>query len=311
MSRSLAKRAGFHLHGFLSRLGLHLLPKHYYSPVADIPSLERSTATWAHPSAMPGIPWNLEEQAAALREICAPYREEYTDPVFMKEYRGNRLGPGYGPIESLALYAAVRHYAPARIIEVGSGASTFHMLEAARKNASEGRPQARLTCIEPHPSAALGSEAGIVLVRSEVQRVAVDQFRTLEDGDLLFIDSTHTVKPGSDVNFLILEVLPRLRPGVIVHFHDIYFPFDYQRDVLRSFLHWSESSLLRAFLINNPHVQTLFCMSALHYDAPDVLREVFPSYVRREDVNGLELPGTRPFTIPAGHFPSSLYLRIT
>jgi hypothetical protein len=117
------------------------------------------------------------------------------------------------------------------------------------------------------------------------------------------------VKAGGDVNFLILEVLPRLKPGVIVHFHDIYLPYDYQRDLLDTFMHWSETSLLRAFLINNSRARIFFSMSQLHYDRPDALRKAFPDYAPQTDVDGLVV-GEVPFEKSRRHFPSSTYIEI-
>lgn len=111
----------------------------------------------------------------------------------------------------------------------------------------------------------------------------------------MFIDSSHTVKPGGDVNFLILELLPRLQKGVIIHFDDIFFPYDYQRNVLRTFLHWAETSLLRAFLIFNEKAKIVFCLSLLHYDRQDVMKEVFPEYSHQGDENGLRLKEYKPF----------------
>jgi hypothetical protein len=121
---------------------------------------------------------------------------------------------------------------------------------------------------------------------------------------VLFIDSSHIVRAGGDVNHVILEVLPRLAPGVLVHFHDIYLPYDYQRDLLQTFLHNNETSLLRAFLIFNARFRILFSLSMLHYDCPAGLREVFPEYRRQSDRNGLR---DEHFD-PQEHFPSSTWL---
>ena len=111
------------------------------------------------------------------------------------------------------------------------------------------------------------------------------------------------------MNYLILEILPRLRPGVIVHVHDIYLPYDYPRTVLQTFFHWTETSLLRAFLVGNERVEILFCESMLHYDRPDALRRVFPEYQPASDVDGIG--AHQPLDLASdGHFPSSIYLRM-
>ncbi len=100
-------------------------------------------------------------------------------------------------------------------------------------------------------------------------------------------------------------MLPRLAPGVIVHVHDIYLPYDYQRDILDTVYHWSETSLLRAFLTGNQHARILFCLSQLHYERPDLLRRLFPGYVPESDQRGLSAGE------PKGYFPSSIYIEIT
>jgi hypothetical protein len=184
------------------------------------------------------------------------------------------------------------------------------MRAALNQNEQETGESASLTAIEPHPSAALKNLANIELKSQSVQTVSCDLFASLGKGDLLFIDSSHTVKPGGDVNFLILEVLPRLHPGVIVHFHDIYLPYDYPRDTLQTFLHGMETALLHAFLINNSKARVVVCLSDLHYRRSEVLREVFPEYIHQEDERGLHLSKYRPFAAIPEHFPSSIYIEI-
>ncbi len=150
--------------------------------------------------------------------------------------------------------------------------STHCMLKALELHEYETGKTTRVTCIESYPYEALRALEKVELVETQVQGVPISTFDELKAGDLLFIDSSHTIRPGSDVNFLILEVLPRLAPGVVVHFHDTYLPYDYQRDVLQTYFQWMETSLLRAYLIFNERAQIVFCMSQLHYDRPDVLR---------------------------------------
>jgi Methyltransferase domain len=107
--------------------------------------------------------------------------------------------------------------------------------------------------------------------------VELDFFSKLESGDILFIDSSHTVKIGGDVNYLFLEVLPRLKPGVIVHVHDIWFPFDYDRQwVLGEFRFWAEQYLLQAFLAFNSEFEVLICNSYLGFYFPEELKSCFP-----------------------------------
>ena len=163
----------------------------------------------------------------------------------------------------------------------------------------------RITCIDPYATNFLreASRAGeIELIEGPAQRFVQKAASTLEAGDLLFVDSTHTVMPGSEVNVIILDVLPRLAPGVFVHFHDVTFPYDYQPSLLNGNLFWwAESTLLHAFLSCNDHYEMLASLSMLHYAASTRLQELIPSYRPRGHDEGLETT--------TGHFPSALYMR--
>src|SRR5690625_7921716 len=119
---------------------------------------------------------------------------------------------------------------------------------------------------------------GIRLINNPVQQVPPETFTALEAGDFLFIDSTHTITPGGDVNYLILEILPRPQRGVLVHFHDIFLPYDYPRNVLSSYFQLMETSLLRSFLLNNSKARIVFCMSQLNYARPHAMKEHFQEH---------------------------------
>jgi predicted O-methyltransferase YrrM len=311
---SFKKRVIFGLHRSLTRLKFHLLPVHYYSPVVNLLHLETHKEDWARRSEMPGIEWNGPAQLRVMREICLPYQAEYKDNRHFIDATSNHFGPGYGPIEAQALHAFVRHYKPGRIIEVGSGVSTACMLAATKMNADETGRQTSITCVEPYPSRRLKdlkSQGQVELINRFVQAVNTEVFQALGDGDLLFIDSSHTVKTGSDVNYLFLEILPRLKPGVLVHVHDVYFPYDYSPLTLRTLWHWSETSLLRAHMTHNPKIRTLFCMSLMHHDYADAMKEIFPTYAPEPVKDGLFVEDVEPMGYPKRHFPASIYLRAT
>lgn len=296
--------------GVLHRAALHagvvVLPNHYYASVADVHELRRFRRFWAKRSPMIGVDMNVAAQAGALLRMVKDYEPEYRGNAAYKEGTAKGFGPGFGYVEAQCLHGVLRALKPRRVCEVGSGVSTYCTLRALGRNESEGH-RARLTCIEPNPSRFLRNMRGkdVELIERPVQAVDPDFFRELESGDLLFIDTTHAVKPGGEVIYLYLEVLPRLRPGVIVHIHDIYLPYLYQRDLLqlRNLFQWSETALLLALLVNNRRLNVLFCLSLLHYDAPDVLRSVFPEYNPQPADDGLCGQAA------TGHFPSSIYLR--
>lgn len=304
-----AKRLLVSLYKLGLKIGVVILPNHYYCNAPDITVLAKTVEHWGKKSELPGLRVDLDAQTRVLRETCDGYRAEYAANRAYREGVARGFGPGYGYVEAQALHAFIRHRRPQRIIEVGSGVSTHCMLTALAVNAAESGKRSALICIEPHPSPFLRS-SGVQLIEKPVQQVPVSLFQTLDAGDFLFIDSTHTVKTGSDVNFLILEVLPRLRQGVLIHFHDIYLPFDYGRDALDSFFDWAETSLLRAYLAHNDRVRILFCLSHLHYERRAALHECFPEYRPQRERLGLRDASYRLFGDLEEHFPTSTYLEI-
>jgi hypothetical protein len=163
-----------------------------------------------------------------------------------------------------------------------------------------------VVCVDPFPTTLLveaAREGEITLVSEPAQDVPISLLSGVGSTGLLFVDSTHAVKPGSEVNRLILEVLPRLSAGSFVHFHDIFFPFDYPRGLLADELFfWNESPLLHAFLVGNGRVTIRVSMSILHYDRPQELKLLLPNYEPQASENGLG--------VGRGHFPSSTYLEV-
>lgn len=303
----LLRDLSFHAFKIASRAGVYLLPAHYYVPLANVHQLEKTKSVWARKSDLPGVSSDLDSQAENLRSICMPFQNEYAGNHTYRDAVERHFGHGFGYVEAQALHGVMRHYHPSQVIEVGSGVSTYCMLKALERNEQETGQTFKLTCVEPYPSEPLRALARAELIQAPIQTVSIKSFEELGSGDLLFIDSSHTIRTGGDVNYLILEVLPRLAPGVIVHFHDIYLPYDYPRDILKTYFQWMETSLLRAYLIHNQHVRIVFCLSQLHYDRQGILQQVFPEYVPAPDENGLEIEdasdGNRT------HFPASIYIQ--
>jgi len=310
LNKKTLKRVFLGIHKIGIKCGIYILPAHYYSAIPNILELQKTKHIWARESKLPGVASDLDEQISHLKTICMPYQKEYAGNKHFKDALSKHLGQGYGYIEAQALHAIIRHFKPNRIVEVGSGISTYCMLKASEMNTKEVGAMSKLISIEAYPSNRIRGLHQIQLIPEQVQNVPMDLFYELKQNDLLFIDSSHTVRAGGDVNYLILEVLPRLDKGVVVHFHDIYLPFDYQRDVCQTFFHWAETSLLRSFLIFNEKVKIIFCLSQLHYARKDCLREVFPEYNPQRDTNGLIPKEYKPFDPILEHFPSSIYIQI-
>ncbi len=298
--RDAGKAALKTLHRVGLRAGLTILPNHYYTPIADPRRLAATRSAWAKPAELRGVDMDVAQQVDWLSSTVAPFEPEYRDNEVYRSSQAGHVGPGFGYIEAQCYHGVVRSLGPRRIVEVGSGVSTRCAMSAVALNAVEGRP-GRITCIEPYPSAFLRA-ADVDLVAAPVESLDPAYFDTLEAGDLLFIDSTHAVRPGGDVLYIYLSLLPRLKPGVTVHIHDIYLPYLYQRDVLDSLFQWTETALLAALLTNNARLRVLCSLSQLSYDAPEALARTFPEYHPQPHVDGLNSGG-------AGHFPSSIYLR--
>jgi hypothetical protein len=156
--------------------------------------------------------------------------------------------------------------------------------------------------VEPFPNEKLQGRSEIELIPQLCQEVPLSVFDRLSSGDLLFIDSSHAVKIGSDVLRIYLEIIPRLAPGVFIHIHDIYLPYAYPRTVFTRPWWWQETVLLMTLLINNPKLAVLACESALHYDYPEQMQKVLTDYRPAPSDEGLSLSKT-------GHFPASAWLR--
>ncbi len=258
------------------RHGFHVTPVHFYQPIPDTQSLPETL--WTRPSELVGINMNDAGQLDLLRRHFPTFRSEYEQfPTTPAEepghfYLNNHLFDG---MDALVAYCMVRHFQPHLLIEVGSGFSSRLLGQAATKNNNSA-----LICIEPFPQEFLkhGFRGLHSLIENQVQDMDLDFFSQLGPGDVLFIDSSHTVKIGGDVNYLFLEVLPRLKPGVIVHVHDIFFPFDYRRDWVKEELRfWTEQYLLQAFLAFNPEFEVLIANSYMAHKYLEDLKAAFPS----------------------------------
>ena len=248
--------------------GFHVTPVHFYQPIPDTRELPETL--WKQPSDLVGIDMNDEMQIDLLRNHFTKFQEECSN--FPAEPPPGQRRPFRG-VDALAAYCMVRHFQPRLIIEVGSGFSSLALGQAAAKNKNSA-----LICIDPFPSDFLrkGFPGLRSSIEEKIQDIDLEFFSQLQSSDILFIDSSHTVKIGGDVNYLFLEVLPRLKPGVIVHVHDIFLPFEYRRDwVLDEFRFWNEQYLLQAFLTFNSEFEVLLANSYLNHCHQQDLKAAF------------------------------------
>ena len=279
-ARLMTKTKYFEL--FQSR-GYHVTAVHYYQPIPDTRAIPPEV--WARRSAMIGIDFNEPAQLEQLARITE-YREEYAkfpyeetdDPTqyFLKNH-------SFMSVDAEALHGMIRHHRPKRMIEIGSGRSTLIATAAIRANTAEGSP-CQLTVIEPFPWGVVDKDLPGVdrMIQSQVQSVPLSEFEALEENDILFIDSTHIAMVNSDVVYEYLEILPRLRPGVIVHIHDIFIPAEYPKgwiEIARFF--WNEQYVLQAFLAFNRQFSVMWAGHYMHLTHADKLHAAFPSYANR------------------------------
>ncbi|MDR1968421.1 MAG: class I SAM-dependent methyltransferase [Burkholderiaceae bacterium] len=228
-------------------------PGHFYSPIISIDEAKRDENRiflTNIPRRLPGIDMNEEGQLANLDKfeeiypsIDFPTNKENTHRYYYEN-------PAYSYSDAIMLHCMLRTIQPRRIIEVGSGYSSCMMLDTNEKYLEKST---EFTFIEPYPELLKSlirndDLESINIVETRLQDVPLTAFSKLERDDVLFIDSTHVSKTGSDVNFLLLEILPSLKSGVYVHLHDIFYPFEYPKEWVFMGISWNEVYVLRAFL---------------------------------------------------------------
>jgi hypothetical protein len=281
--------------------GYQLSRRSFYSPIPIVEEL--SPALWDGPSELPGVDLRVEDALALLDGPLLPYLAEFHPPLHPTGSGGSLPStrpPGlsaptepsgepsrfwlnnssYESVDAETLYAILRHLKPARVHELGSGASTHVIHLAALANAREGSPLEH-TVFDPFPFqvSPMGPVAGVPTHQIRAEDLDPARFAALLAGDVLFVDTTHTVRTGGDVTHIFLEILPRLAPGVTVHVHDIFLPYEYPREwVVDQRRAWAEQYLLQAFLAFNHDFEVVLPNHALARAAPDALKRAIPSF---------------------------------
>jgi hypothetical protein len=259
----------------LLHVGIYPLRRHYYDPQFD----------HRHPSvpfdavrALPGIEWNEDGQLQWLQQFTRtdelrnlPHQPS-TDSEFYLDNDAFKSG------DAEVWYQLIRATKPRRIIEIGSGHSTRLAIQAlARNRAEDPTYQCRHVCIEPYEMPWL-EQANVEVVRTRVETLPPAYFSQLENNDILFIDSSHMIRPQGDVLYEYLQILPSLAPGVVAHVHDIFSPRDYlARWLVEDIRFWNEQYLLEAFLTHNHDWEILAGLNYLHHRHFDALLAVAPN----------------------------------
>lgn len=255
-------------------------PGHFYSPIPALPEIEARADRIFDRSMMslPAIDLNEEGQSRRVAEL-ARYHDD--QPFANRPANGRRYGfdnPNFGPGEAIALQAMMRSVRPKRVIEIGSGHSSAAMMDV---NEIFFDGAIDLTFIDPYPglvNALLseGDRARSHIIASPIQDVDLSIFEALEENDILFVDSSHVSKTGSDVNHIYFEIFPRVKPGVLVHIHDIGYPFEYPEDWVRNGRAWNENYLLRAFLMYNDAFSLEYFASYWAWHRREELERILP-----------------------------------
>lgn len=260
----------------LRDIGVFPIRNHYYEPLFDhrqlpAPSLKERR--------LPGLDLNVPGQLAFLQQL------RHEDELVALRLQEPETGVTSFCIQNLTfpagdadfLYQFLRRVKPAKVLEVGSGNSTKLARLALRKNQAETGQTPRHICIEPYEQPWLEQLEGVTVVRKRVEDSGIDWASELDDGDLLFIDSSHVIRPQGDVVTEYLEILPQLKPGVYVHIHDIFTPRDYLPYWLSEHVRfWNEQYLLEALLTNSTRYQVVAALNYLAHDHYDEMSRVCP-----------------------------------
>lgn len=250
---------------------------HFYSPVIAIDTVKkRESQIWKNREivGISGIDLRTEEQIKLAQQF-----EKYYAALPFKSKKQEKLryqfeNGSYSYTDGIVLYSMIRHIEPKQIIEIGSGHSSAVMLDTDELFFGN---QINLTFIEPYPERLYSlmkedDKGKNNVIVSDVQLVSLTVFEKLNAGDILFVDSTHVSKTGSDVNYILFEILPELKKGVIIHFHDVFYPFEYPKEWVFQGRNWNEDYILRAFLMYNKKFEIMLFSEYLHKHHKDVFK---------------------------------------
>jgi hypothetical protein len=263
----------------LHAVGVYPLIDHYYEPLIRTDRLSRPIQKKRH---LPGLPVDLETTGRNLIDLlnsAAPSGIPDTpvppDDTGIPTYHYSNAT--FGPVDAHTLYAIIRKHKPRRLIEIGCGMSTLVARKAITdEQAASPDWTCHHTAVEPYENNWLES-LGVEVMRAKVEECEPSYFDSLKAGDVLFIDCSHIIRPQGEVTYLVQEVLGRLAPGVVVHIHDIFTPYDYPDSWLETHgLFWNEQYLVEAFLAFNPDFEILYPVSALWLEHEDALVEACP-----------------------------------
>lgn len=264
---------------------------HYYQPIPVLSDLDERDI-WNKKSNLSGINFEPSRYISFLKSIGENYGKECRWPLEKTDdqftFYTDNGSFSYGCAS--ALHCMIRCYKPMRFIEIGSGMSSLVILEALSKNSkstTDVKPE--YIIIDPYPNDTIKQlSPQVTIIHEKVEKIDVSIFQKLGKNDILFIDSSHVIKIGGDVNYLILDVLPVLKPGVIIHFHDIPLPYEYPEIYAKNAnfrVFWTEAYFLQAFLCFNKEFEILLPMAYLMKEHMDIFKDTFKDYPKKKFSN--------------------------
>ena len=269
----------------LNRMGWVVAPtSDYYHPLRPVGELERHAGRWHRPSALRGVAIDLDALERTLAELERDFGAEFAALTPYDRIKEERRGPGFTRVDAFTLFSTLRRQRPPRYLEIGSGLSTWYASQAAERNRALGHPMA-MTVVDPFLSDATRALQGVESVGREAQDLPVEWFlERVGPGDVLFIDTTHIVRIDGEVPHLVLEVLPALPPGVLVHVHDVHLPYNVPIDPgayvtdRRWPMLFTEAMLIQAYLTQNRNVEIVMSTPLLRFHREAVLERLIPGY---------------------------------
>jgi hypothetical protein len=272
--RSAGVRRLPHCRNALMKIGVFPIRDHYYEPQFDN---RKTKQPFSMDRNLPGIDWNIAEQLELLATFSFSHelaQIPHEKPDTLGFYLNN---VAFESGDAEYWYQLIRLIKPRKIFEVGSGNSTLMAIKAIRRTHEEdSNYDCKHVCIEPYEMCWL-EKTGVSVVRQKIEDLDVEFFSELEENDILFIDSSHIIRPQGDVLFEYLELLPTLKKGVIVHVHDIFSPKNYLRQwLVDEVLFWNEQYLLEAFLSHNSSWKIIGALNYLHHNHYEKLKSIAP-----------------------------------
>jgi predicted O-methyltransferase YrrM len=271
----------------LNYFGIFPLTNHYYEPLFDFRHLKKNLYEDRN---LPGINFNLNKQLNNLSKFV--YANELKELNLTKKspnYNFNIKNKFFENGDAEIYYQLIRHIKPRNILEIGSGQSTLIALEAIKKNKNIDKINTKITCVEPYENIWL-NRLDIKILRKKIEDIDKNYYLKLKSGDILFIDSSHMIKPQGDVLKIFFEIIPKLKKGVIIHIHDIFTPKDYPKKwLITENKFWNEQYLVEALMMNKNKYEIYLMLNYLKNNAYKELKKKCPYLKKNSEPGSLYL----------------------